>query len=134
MSRKDFWKLVLLSSVISAGLVLFFLRWPSPPPIRAEFSQNGARTFDTQLTDVEKTNIQIYETLGPGVVNVTSITVDYNFWLQPIPREGVGSGFFIDTEGHIATNFTSFRTRRSWKSPFTGKPKATRPRWLAPTR
>jgi len=121
MSRKDFWKLVLLSSVISAGLVLFFLRWPSPPPIRAEFSQNGARTFDTQLTDVEKTNIQIYETLGPGVVNVTSITVDYNFWLQPIPREGVGSGFFIDTEGHIATNFHVIQNAEKLEVTIYGK-------------
>jgi S1-C subfamily serine protease len=105
MSRREFLKLVIICSLISTGLVLFFLRWPAPPPTSAELVQTGTQTFDTLLDQEEKNNIRIYETLGPGVVNVTSITVDYNFWLQPIPREGVGSGFFIDTEGHIATNY-----------------------------
>jgi S1-C subfamily serine protease len=105
MSRSDFLKLVIICSLISTGLVLFFLRWPAPPPIRAELVQTGAQVFDTVLDEEEKNNIRIYETLGPGVVNITSITVDYNFWLQPIPREGVGSGFFIDADGRIATNY-----------------------------
>ncbi len=105
MNRRDFWKLVLISSLISTGLVLFFLRWPSPPPTRAEFDQSDALTFDTTLSEEEEVNIRIYETLSPGVVNVISTTVDYNFFLEPIPREGVGSGFFLDSQGHIATNY-----------------------------
>jgi len=105
MNRRDFWKLVIVTSLISTGLVLFFLRWPSPPPTRAEFNQSGASSFDTAVSDEEKVNIRIYETLSSGVVNVTSTTVDYNFFLEPIPREGVGSGFFLDSDGHIATNY-----------------------------
>jgi S1-C subfamily serine protease len=121
MSRRDFWKIVVFSSIISAGLVLFFLRWPSPPPTQAEFSQDGARTFDTPLTDEEKTNIEIYQALSPGVVNVTSITVDYNFWLEPIPREGVGSGFFLDTNGHIATNYHVIQDAQKLEVTIYGK-------------
>ncbi|RPI24215.1 MAG: PDZ domain-containing protein [Acidobacteria bacterium] len=105
MNRRDFWKLVFVTSLISTGLVLFFLRWPSPPATKAVFEQSDARSFDTAVSDEEKVNIRIYETLGPGVVNVISTTVDYNFFLEAIPREGVGSGFFLDSNGHIATNY-----------------------------
>jgi len=121
MNRKDFLKLVAVTSILSAGIVLFFLRWPSPPASRAEFSQKGAQTFDTPLSEQEKVNIRIYETLGPGVVNVTSITVDYNFWLEPIPREGVGSGFFIDNAGHIVTNFHVIQNAEKLEVTLFGK-------------
>jgi S1-C subfamily serine protease len=105
MTRRDFWKIVAASSAITTAVVVFLLQWPSPAPTRAEFSQASARSFDNPLSDDEKTNIEIYEALSAGVVNITSITVDYNFWLEAIPREGVGSGFFIDSQGHIATNY-----------------------------
>ena len=127
MNRRDFWKIVVVTSLISTGLVLFFLRWPSPPPTRAEFDQSGASSFDTAISDEEKVNIRIYETLSSGVVNVTSTTVDYNFFLEPIPREGVGSGFFLDSQGHIATNYHVIQdATRLEVDPLSVRPRATR--------
>jgi S1-C subfamily serine protease len=105
MTQRDFWKIVLASSFISAGLVLFFTQWPSPPPTLAEFRQLNTRVFDTPLSEDERVNIELYQTLSPGVVNITSTTVSFNFWLEPIPSRGVGSGFFVDNEGHIVTNY-----------------------------
>ena len=105
MKNRDFWKLVAVSSLISAGLVLFFLRWPAPAPIRAEFSQPETESFDTNISQEEAVNIRIYETFSPGVVNVTSTTLEWNFWFEPVPRQGVGSGFVIDKKGHIITNY-----------------------------
>lgn len=111
MKQRDFWKLVLASSLISAGLVLVLLRWPTPPgslaesPPNVEFSQSDTLTFDTPLSDDEAVNIRIYETLSPGVANITSITVEWSFWFEPVPREGVGSGFLVDAQGHVVTNY-----------------------------
>jgi len=55
-------------------------------------------------TEDEENNISIYRQVGPGVVNVTSVVIQRDFFYNPIPREGAGSGSIIDTSGHILTN------------------------------
>ncbi len=40
-----------------------------------------------------------------SVVNITTVTFEYNWFLEPIPREGTGSGSIIDKQGHILTNY-----------------------------
>ena len=55
-------------------------------------------------TEDEENNISIYRQVGPGVVNITSVVVQRDFFFNPIPREGAGSGSIIDTKGHILTN------------------------------
>jgi S1-C subfamily serine protease len=47
----------------------------------------------------------VYGLAGPAVVNVTSRSYAYDFFMNPVPQEGTGSGFVYDTEGHIVTNF-----------------------------
>ncbi|MGH9339292.1 MAG: S1C family serine protease [Acidobacteriota bacterium] len=104
MNIRDFWKIVLVSSLISTGLVIFSIQWSSPPATQAEFTQPPLPVFDNSLTRDEQMNIEIYQAFSPGVVNVTSTTLDYNFFFEPIPKEGVGSGFIVDDNGHIVTN------------------------------
>jgi S1-C subfamily serine protease len=54
----------------------------------------------------EKNNIDIYQKYSPGVVNITTTTLTYDFFLRPVPTEsGSGSGAIIDAQGHIVTNF-----------------------------
>jgi S1-C subfamily serine protease len=47
----------------------------------------------------------VYAGVAPAVVNVTSRVITYDFFMQAVPQEGTGSGFVIDAEGHIVTNF-----------------------------
>ncbi len=112
MTKRDFWKIVLTSSIISAGVVSFLLRWPSPVPTQAEFAQPALATLDHPLTEDETINIQVYEVLSRGVVNVTSITLEYTWFFEVVPREGVGSGIVIDKEGHIVTNYHVIQNSR----------------------
>jgi S1-C subfamily serine protease len=49
--------------------------------------------------------IAVYETASPAVVNITTRTYGYNWFRQPVPREGTGSGFVYDAQGHIVTNY-----------------------------
>lgn len=56
------------------------------------------------LTKSELNNIEVHRNASTGVVNITSITVQYNYFFQPVPREGSGSGVVIDKKGHILTN------------------------------
>jgi S1-C subfamily serine protease len=61
--------------------------------------------FSGGFSSDEANNIQIYEELNDAVVNVTSVTFEYNWFLEPIPREGTGSGSIIDQKGYVLTNY-----------------------------
>jgi len=47
----------------------------------------------------------VYRKNIPSVVNVTSKAVTFDFFYGAVPQEGQGSGFIIDKEGHILTNY-----------------------------
>jgi S1-C subfamily serine protease len=59
----------------------------------------------TAFTPDEEINIRVYRAASPGVVNITTTAVAYDFFHNPIPKEGTGSGAIIDRSGHILTNF-----------------------------
>ncbi len=106
MSRRDFWKLVLFSSLISSGLLYFLLRGPAAVESEAAPSPSWVPTaVDRPMTEDETVNIDIYERLGRAVVNITATTIEYNWFYEAVPRQGVGSGFIIDNRGHVATNY-----------------------------
>lgn len=58
-----------------------------------------------KLDPEEQNNIDVYHHVIPAVVNITSKTVAYDFFFGPVPEEGQGSGFIIDKQGHILTNY-----------------------------
>ena len=57
------------------------------------------------LDFAEKRVMEVYERVSPAVVNVTTQVLRRSFFFEAIPEEGAGSGFVIDTDGHIVTNF-----------------------------
>lgn len=57
------------------------------------------------LLNLEQEIIQVYESVGMGVVNITNRSYAYDFFMRPVPQEGSGSGIVYDQEGHIITNF-----------------------------
>jgi S1-C subfamily serine protease len=59
---------------------------------------------DSALDPEEEQNIGVYKKALPSVVNITSTKMAYDFFYQPVPQQGQGSGFILDREGHILTN------------------------------
>jgi S1-C subfamily serine protease len=57
------------------------------------------------LDPTELENVRIYKEAAPAVANIVTRAVQYDFFFNPVPIEGAGSGFVIDTEGHILTNY-----------------------------
>ncbi|HWR91966.1 MAG TPA: Do family serine endopeptidase [Desulfobacterales bacterium] len=75
-----------------AVFFLFFLAWTL-------ISSSAAA-----LTDDEKNNVAVYQKASPSVVNVISSVITRDFFLNPVPREGSGSGSVIDSKGYVLTN------------------------------
>src|SRR6202050_3927691 len=57
----------------------------------------------TALDPTEAENVRIYRLASPAVANIVTRMVEYDFFYNPVPVEGAGSGLVIDPEGHILT-------------------------------
>jgi S1-C subfamily serine protease len=62
---------------------------------------HAAPEYDSE----EMNNISVYKKALPSVVNITSSTQALNFFFQVVPQQGQGSGFVLDKQGHILTNY-----------------------------
>jgi S1-C subfamily serine protease len=60
---------------------------------------------DAALTDDEAINVRVYRQASPAVANILTKATEYDFFMDPVPIEGAGSGFVIDDKGYILTNF-----------------------------
>lgn len=60
---------------------------------------------DATLTEEESLNVRIYRQASPAVANILTKATEYDFFMDPVPVEGAGSGFLIDPRGYILTNF-----------------------------
>jgi S1-C subfamily serine protease len=61
----------------------------------------GGEAFDGE----EQNNINVYRKNIGAVVNITSKVQAFDFFYGLYSQEGQGSGFVIDKEGHILTNY-----------------------------
>jgi len=64
-----------------------------------------AAVGEPHLDPTEAENVRIYKQAAPAVANIVTKTVEYDFFFNPVPVEGAGSGFLIDADGHILTNY-----------------------------
>ena len=69
-------------------------KWSEPQTVR------GAG-----LSSDEQNNIDIYRTARPATVYITSTTVRRDFFYQAVASQSLGSGFLINDQGFILTNF-----------------------------
>ena len=71
-------------------------------PAKVEITEAaGGDTLDSE----EQNNISVYRRNIPSVVNITSRAMTFDFFYGLVPQEGQGSGFVIDKDGHILTNY-----------------------------
>ncbi len=68
-------------------------------------SFSSATQRDAALTDDESINVRIYRQASPAVANILTKATEYDFFMDPVPVEGAGSGFVIDPRGYILTNY-----------------------------
>jgi len=93
--------------VLAFYFVTTYMSGPSGPswitrPAHVELTEAaGPANYDAE----EQNNISVYKKALPSVVNITATAVTFDFFYGAVPQQGMGSGFVIDSEGHILTNF-----------------------------
>jgi putative serine protease PepD len=85
-------------------------RWGEHEIQRVEnvFAQSGnARPISrpASLTEDEALTVKIYSQASPAVANINTQAVEYDFFRNPVPVQGAGSGFVIDPRGYVVTNY-----------------------------
>jgi S1-C subfamily serine protease len=104
----------LMLAVIIAAAFFYFTTWRSNAHRELHNTNWFSRPDQVEITEAapnepldgeEQNNISVYKKNIPSVVNVTSRAMTFDFFYGLVPQEGQGSGFVIDKEGHILTNY-----------------------------
>jgi S1-C subfamily serine protease len=104
----------LIFAILIAFAFFYFTTWRSNSAGELHPTNWFSRPDHVEITEAapnesldgeEQNNISVYKRNIPTVVNVTSRAMTFDFFYGLVPQEGQGSGFVIDKEGHILTNY-----------------------------
>src|SRR6266567_3539637 len=101
-------RIILAALVLILGAYWIGARFGARQPTNVEAVPRNGSTAVAQrgpLTDDESINVRIYRQASPAVANILTKATEYDFFMDPVPVEGAGSGFVIDPRGYILTNF-----------------------------
>jgi len=107
MARKSNYSyaLRLLAAGLLIGLAAYWAGSRYGQRVPASVEALPVSTAGWTLGPLEEENVRIYKEAAPSVANIVTRTVQYDFFFNPVPVEGAGSGFVIDAAGHILTNY-----------------------------
>ncbi|MBF2055182.1 MAG: trypsin-like peptidase domain-containing protein [Candidatus Sericytochromatia bacterium] len=118
MSENKIWNRtsnIVLSGAVAGLLVLGYLHVTEPERLNPPPTQQTGQVTDPGATAAQVTPgggtatedqvINLYKNNSDSVVNVTTRSFQYNYFMELVPRDGAGSGFVIDKSGHVVTNY-----------------------------
>lgn len=101
---------IVITALLTGAATVLLLRWgvlpeygetSSLPPAQLA---SAAAAKQPPLSPDEQVNVDVYGKCSPGVVNITSTIVEYDFFFRPFADESTGSGVVLDLNGNILTN------------------------------
>jgi S1-C subfamily serine protease len=114
-NHTSFLRPLAIIAILILGAYWAGARWGPRQPIDVEAVPGGVDSpaaknvsyaeRDAALSNDEALNVRIYRQSSSAVANILTKATEYDFWMDPVPVEGAGSGFVIDAKGYILTNF-----------------------------
>jgi S1-C subfamily serine protease len=104
-------RLLIIAALLSSAATIVALRWDMIPEYSRKESARPAFVAASSagqpaLSSDEETNVKVYSQVSPGVVNIMTTALEYDWFFSPVAREGpTGSGCVLDTDGNILTNY-----------------------------
>jgi S1-C subfamily serine protease len=105
-------RIVLITAFLTFTLTVVLLRWNLVPtraryqsPVQPDSAIAAAPVGQPLLSSDEEVNIRVYNKVSPGVVNITSTVVEFDFFFSPVAKQGTGSGSVLDLDGSVLTNY-----------------------------
>lgn len=95
----------LFQPAVAPGHVAALPRLAAAPILAPTPTEDIAYIDAAGLDIAERRVVDVYQRVAPSVVSITTQVLRQNFFFDVVPEEGAGSGFVLDTEGHILTNF-----------------------------
>ena len=92
---------------------------PSPTPTFTPSASDISLIDALGLDFAEKRVIEVHARVSPAVVNITTQVLRRGFFFEIVPEEGAGSGFVIDAEGYILTNYHVIERARQIEVTFS---------------
>ena len=123
-------RLILVAAMLTAAFYYFTTHHRGPDALTPVAWKGPSAPLEVteaagpvQLDAEEQNNVNLYKKALPAVVNITSTSVSFDFFYGVVPEQGAGSGFIIDKEGHIVTNFHVIANARQVEVTLANKKK-----------
>jgi putative serine protease PepD len=98
-------RLIALGAILGLGCYWAGSRWGTRLPDRVEAVPPAPAPPNLAgMSEDEAINVKVYSEAAPAVANIVTRTLEYDVFMEPVPAEGAGSGFVMDTRGYILTN------------------------------
>lgn len=105
-------KYVLIALLFTCALVItgFFVLDENNPstafsgPINPDWVPVYVDQETGSLLDITYSYAELVEGISPAVVSIITEQIEYDFFRQPYPTHGAGTGIIIDPQGYIVTN------------------------------
>ena len=98
-------RVIALGAILGLGCYWAGSRWGTRGPDRVEaLPQPPSPPNLAGMSEDEAINVKVYSEAAPAVANIVTRTLEYDVFMDPVPAEGAGSGFVMDTRGYILTN------------------------------
>ncbi len=100
-----FWLIAL--AILAGAFLPWRTWWQQTQPVTNPAAQPRVVTPRGNLTENEKSTVELFEAASPSVVYITTSTTVVNPWTRRrVERTaGTGSGFIWDDKGYVVTNF-----------------------------
>ncbi len=105
--RPVLWAIVLVAGFVYVTSVANWRlgNWWRPIARTGQLWSDPEVAHTANFSSDESNNIEVYKTAHNATVNITSTVYREGWFFQIYPERGTGSGFAIDAEGRILTNY-----------------------------